>query len=261
MNSPEGLYDSHFHLDEIERKGTSSDELLSRLISKGWKGGIDVVTDLGKFSTSLERSLRYPGLFLSAGLYPKEAETPWKARLPALADCLKTPKTVAVGEIGIDLYWDYATPEDQKDLFAAQIEVANASRLPIIVHCRNGEAEVLQVLKNRPPVSGGVLHCFSGSLDWAKQLLDFGLFISFAGNLTYPKNVELRNCAASLPLDRILVETDSPYLSPQGFRGSPNNPEHVQEILQTIAEIRNLNMSFLKEELWRNFLHCFPRLT
>lgn len=230
VKSLEGLYDSHFHIDEMIRKGSNVEECFLNLFSKGWRGGIDIVTSIEDFTGQAEIVDAYPGIFMSAGLYPKEAEGLWKDKIAALKPLLQVKKVVALGEIGLDRFHGYATPKLQEELFYEQLQLANESRLPVIIHCREAEKDLYSVLLSCPPKSGGVIHCFSSDYSWAKKFVDLGLYISFAGNITFKKNDELRNTASRIPLERILVETDSPYLSPEGFRGHPNNPELVSHV-------------------------------
>lgn len=257
----EGLYDSHFHIDEMTRKGIDVDDLFTKLFERGWRGGIDVVTDPGASDHRHDAPAGFPGVFRSAGLYPHEAENDWEEKIPALRGLLEDRKVVAVGEIGMDRFHDYATPSRQADLFSAQIAIADDSGLPIIIHCRDAEADVHALLKANPPNRGGVVHCFSSSYEWAKKFLDLGLFLSFAGNVTYRKNTELRRTAAAVPIDRILVETDSPYLAPEGFRGRPSNPAHVAEVCRCIAEAKSMDEAVLRARIEDNLKRCFPLMT
>jgi len=180
----EGMYDSHFHIDEMRRKGIDVDDLFMGLFERGWRGGIEIVTDCGVGGEMHGVSARFPGIFRSVGLYPHEAESEWEAKIPTLRGLLKDRQVVAVGEIGMDRYHDYATPEKQAELFSAQIAIADELGLPIIIHCRDAEEDVHSLLKIHPPKHGGVVHCFSSSYEWGKKFLDQGLYLSFAGNVT-----------------------------------------------------------------------------
>lgn len=260
MRDLDGYYDSHFHIDEMMKKGMDVPALFTGLFERGWRGGINVVTDGGVFSDRPEGAARFPGIFRSVGLYPQEAGNAWKGKIPGLRRLLDDREVVAVGEIGMDRFHDYAMPRSQAELFSTQIEIADELGLPIIIHCREAEAEVHSLLKIHSPDHGGVVHCFSSSYEWAKKFLDLGLYLSFAGNVTYRKNEELRKIVSAIPLDRILAETDSPYLSPEGFRGRLNYPSHVADVYRCIAKAKNMDEAELGARIENNLKKCFPSM-
>ncbi|MCK5199212.1 MAG: TatD family hydrolase, partial [Spirochaetales bacterium] len=162
-----------------------------------------------------------------------------------------------IGEIGLDWNWNYGTKKLQIELFEAQIELANKYKLPILIHNREADKEVIETLKTTPPSSGGIVHCFSSDYQAAVNFLDLGLSISFAGNATYKKNSNLREVAAQIPEESIFVETDSPYLSPQKVRGKLNHPGHIGFIYETIAECRKMAIDELIISVKDNFLKLF----
>jgi TatD DNase family protein len=176
-------------------------------------------------------------VFVSLGLHPHEAGTAGRAEVEELATLISHPKAVAVGETGLDHFRNYAPQDRQLELFRAQTELAVEVGKPIVVHTRAAEDDTLAVLTALPENARVVLHCFS-SLRLLGPALERGWFVSFAGNVTYPKAAELRTAAARVPGDRILAETDSPYLSPQAVRGRRNEPAYVVHTLATLAEAR-----------------------
>ena len=169
------------------------------------------------------------------------------------------PKVIAWGEIGLDYFYDHSPREVQASVFRSQMELANAAKLPIIIHCRDAWDDCLAQLEQlwTPTALGGILHCFTGTLDHAKRGLDLGFHISFAGNSTYPKTQHLRDIAKEIPLDRILIETDSPYLAPQPYRGKRNEPAYVAEVAKTLAAVRNLPPEEFAAATAANFRRLF----
>jgi TatD DNase family protein len=200
-------------------------------------------------------------IMASVGIHPHEADSASGGISDELA-CLSSNKyAAAIGETGLDFYYDNSPRNAQREAFEMQIEWAKRAKKPIIVHLRNaanrseGDAykEAWAIMKKNPVGErGGVIHCFSGDKTDAKTALDFGFYISFAGPLTYPKSEDLRGAAAYAPLDRILCETDSPYLAPQSRRGRRNEPAFVPEVYETLSNVRKTGMERLAESIWEN---------
>lgn len=168
---------------------------------------------------------------------------------PEVAD---SPRLVALGEIGIDFYHDYGSETEQAALFNAQIDIANRFSLPIVIHNREADSSVTKVLLSNPPIAGGILHCFSADYEMARVLMDKGFYISFAGNLTYNSAGNLREVATQIPIDRLLAETDSPYLSPVPFRDKPNRPANTRKVYETLAHERGDDIGTLAKAIERN---------
>jgi TatD DNase family protein len=172
---------------------------------------------------------------------------------------------IAWGEIGLDYYYDHSPREAQKQTFTRQMELAAAAKLPIVIHCRpsdgsdNAWEDCLDLIKTQwaPHGLGGILHCFTGNWSQAKRALDMGFMISFAGNLTFPKAQQIRDAAVEVPLDRMLIETDSPYLAPLPHRGKRNEPAFVKETARKLGELRGLSMDDVGEQTSRNFYNFF----
>ena len=250
--------DSHFHLHQLAMKGIEYREHLESWMESGFSGGLDV----GIIPTDFDErpDLReHPGrIRRSSGLYPGGAErTDYDELLRILEEQLRAGLVDAVGETGIDLHHDYGTPELQEHLFLEQIRLADTYGLPLIIHNRNADDETAAVLSKAAPSAGGIMHCFSSDYEAAKQWVDKGLLVSFAGNVTYPKAENLREAARKLPLESILVETDSPYLAPQGFRGKINTPRLVVSTYEVLAGIRDIPVEELAERVWENFEDLF----
>ncbi len=254
-----GMIDSHFHTAMMRKKDLEPDTLLTRALELGMIGGIDIGIEAGDTCNRTWVSEKFPDIKIAAGLYPSEAEHENLAdRLAILRHDVESFPISAIGEIGIDLYWNYGTVERQRELMRRQIELANMHRLPIIIHNREADREVVEVLRSTPPEAGGIMHCFSSDAAAAREFLDAGLYISFAGNLTYKKSEELRNAARDVPLDRLLAETDSPFLSPQKVRGKTNHPGHVGFVYYQLAELHNIEVEELIRIVAENFTRLFP---
>jgi TatD DNase family protein len=179
-------------------------------------------------------------LWFTAGIHPSEAHLGAGAELDAVAGQLDHPRCRAVGEIGLDWYRGRDHESAQRELFRAQLGLAAAKNLPVVIHNRDADREVLEDLDAVGWAGSGIQHCFSSDLAFAKAALDRGFFLSFAGNLTYPSAANLREVAAWAPLDRLLVETDAPYLAPQAVRGKPNRPVHAGLTARFLADLRGL---------------------
>jgi TatD DNase family protein len=200
-------------------------------------------------------------LWASSGVHPHEALSIERGLPPSLEAMGRDGAVVAIGEIGLDYYYDNSPRAIQRDAFERQLEWASMVGKPVLVHLRNaasresGDAygEAMSIIKNHPALErGGVIHCFSGDAGDARAALDLGVYISFAGPVTYPKASNLREAAAFVPPDRVLCETDSPYLAPQGRRGRRNEPAFVRDVYQRISEIRNIPLEDLAREVWDN---------
>lgn len=227
------MIDTHAHLDALD----DAPQALARAREAGVGRVVTIGTTLDSCRAMLELAEREEGVFVSLGLHPHEAGEAGRTEVDELAALMSHPKAVAVGETGLDHYRDYAPHDRQLELFRAQAELAVEAGKPVVVHTRAAEDDTLAVLTALPESARVVLHCFS-SLQLLGPALERGWFVSFAGNVTYPKATELRTAAARVPADRLLAETDSPYLSPQPVRGRPNEPAFVMHTLSVLAEAR-----------------------
>lgn len=263
-----GMIDSHFHTKMITERGLDSTEYLEDALAAGLAGGIDIGVTAGDTAERLwvrglpqrasQPDENFP-IHVAAGLAPAEAEyEDIDSRLELLEKDLEQYPVSALGEIGVDGYWNYGTPERQKELFASQIAMANRYRLPIIIHNRDADEALLEVLEEHRPEHGGIMHCFSSSYETARTCIDYGLLISFAGNLTFKKSNELREVARRIPTESILTETDSPFLSPEPFRGKTNHPAKVSYVYSTLAEAMYTELEKVIETVEDNFRRLFP---
>jgi TatD DNase family protein len=227
------VIDTHAHLDAIDDPAHA----LERARAAGVTRVITIGTTVESCRQMLDLAEQEDGVFVSVGLHPHEAATATAADVEELAQLVRRPHAVAVGETGLDHFRDYAPHDRQLDLFRAQARLAVEDGKPIVVHTRSADEDTVAVLTALPDDATVVLHCFS-SLGLLAPALERGWYVSFAGNVTYPKATELRTAAARVPADRILAETDSPYLSPQPVRGRPNEPAHVMHTLAALADAR-----------------------
>ena len=224
---------------------------------------IQVATDVAtaEYSFELKHKIKSVRIHPTAGLYPSRAKGgEWPKEIPALEKLFKTGEMVAVGEIGIDMYHDQTFLSDQQNMLRAQLELALRYDLATIFHIRNSFDEVVSVLdeyKDRPRQLRGVWHCFEGTLEQAQHFIARGWTISFSGLLTYKKNQWLRDVAKVLPIDRLLIETDSPYLSPVPWRNEKNEPWKVSEVLKCLAEIREESLEELETQTVANTRKLF----
>jgi TatD DNase family protein len=251
------LIDSHFHTLCMKDKGMDTDSLLKSLFAAGFSGGIDIGLDPGDMSERYALLNAFPGIRLAGGIYPGFAQdmkkgAPLGPELDKLIKDIETFHPAAVGEIGLDWYWDYGTRSLQKELLRAQIEIANQFDLPIIIHNRDADSDIVKQLTELPSRAGGIIHCFSADWESAEKLLDLGYMISFAGNITYRNNHTLREVLKNVPADRLLLETDSPYLAPVPVRGKLNSPGNMEYIYRTAAEVCGTDFVKLTEQIEKN---------
>lgn len=241
------LPDTHAHLGD-DAFAEDRDSVMERAARAGVRRVLAVGSDLASSRAAVACAQRYPEVYAAVGLHPHEADR-FRDEAPAIKALLGAPKVVAVGEIGLDQLRSGVSLEEQMHVFQAQLEWAQEWRLPVTVHNREADSEVLQTLCLHDVTA--VLHCFSGSGDTAAAAVKAGYFISFAGNLTFRNADALRGTASQVPLDRILVETDSPVLAPQPWRGQRNEPAHVVAVCEVLGQIRGLGFEDMAERVWK----------
>jgi TatD DNase family protein len=246
------VIDTHAHLDALD----DAPQALARAREAGVGRVVTIGTTLDSCRAMLELAEREEGVFVSLGLHPHEAGEAGRPEVAELASLMSHPKAVAVGETGLDHYRDYAPHDRQLELFRAQTELAVEAGKPVVVHTRAAEDDTLAVLTDLPENARIVLHCFS-SPRLLGPALERGWFVSFAGNVTYPKATELRTAVARVPVDRLLAETDSPYLSPQAVRGRRNEPAFVMHTLAVLAEARGEDQDELGRRIDANATAAF----
>jgi TatD DNase family protein len=254
------LVDSHAHID-FPQFADDREAMLERARAAGVSALLAIGTGPGpeKLDSALPYADQYDWIYASIGIHPHEAKQATPRHLEELSRLAKHPKVIAWGEIGLDYFYDHSPRDIQQQVFRDQMALARDAKLPIIIHCRDAWPDCLALIEEvwRPTGIGGILHCFTGTLDEAHRGLDAGFMISFAGNSTYPKTQHIRDVAKDVPLDRILIETDSPFLAPQPYRGKRNEPAYVAEVARTLANVRNLSPEELAASTAANFRRFF----
>ena len=261
MQNTLDLIDSHAHID-FPQFDADREAMLDRARAAGISTILAIGTGPGpeKLDAALPYAEAHDWIYTTVGIHPHEAKEVTPAHLETLAKLAQHPKVIAWGEIGLDYFYDHSPRDIQEQVFRQQMELAHAAKLPIIIHCRDAWPDCLRLLEEawKPTGLGGVLHCFTSTLEDARRGLDLGFMISFTGNLTYPKMQNLRDVAKALPLQNILIETDSPYLAPQSRRGKRNEPAFVAEVAQVLANVRDLPVEEVAQATADNFRRFFP---
>jgi TatD DNase family protein len=249
--------DSHAHLD-MPQFEDDLPEILERARQHGVEAVVTVGTNLRQSQRATEIARSYREVYATVGIHPHDARESSLSAMDRLRKLATRPKVVALGEMGLDFYRNLSPPELQVQAFRQQIRLARDLGKPIVVHDRDAHRLVLRILQEEKAQEvGGVLHCFSGDLPMAKQCVDMGLLISIPGSITFKNSARLRNVALQLPLDRLLVETDSPFLAPIPFRGKRNEPCYIRYIADRVAKIRKIPVEDLARQLSHNTRELF----
>ncbi len=258
--------DSHSHLD-----GKQFDSDCEQVLARAREAGVTTMVAIGngdgppELDAGVKLADQYPFLYATIGIHPHEARLASDHSYFEMERLAKHSKVIAWGEIGLDYYYDHSPRDTQQQVFIRQMELAAAAKKPIVIHCRpsdnsdNAWDDCLQLISEHwgPKGIGGILHCFTGTWPQAKRALDMGFMISFAGNITFPKAQQIRDAALEVPLDRMFIETDCPYLAPIPHRGKRNEPAFVKETARKIGELRGLSMEEVGEQTSRNFYKFF----
>jgi TatD DNase family protein len=258
--------DSHAHLD-----GERFDSDREQVIARAREAGVQTIVAIGngdgprQVDCGIRLAEKYDFVYATLGIHPHEARLADDAAYQNMERLAKHPKVIAWGEIGLDYFYDQSPRDVQKIVFTRQMELAAASKLPIVIHCRPSDGsddawdDCLGLMREHWAANGlgGVLHCFTGNRPQAKRALDMGFMISFAGNVTFPKAQQIRDAALEVPLDRMLIETDSPYLAPVPHRGKRNEPAFVKETARKLGELRGSSSEEVGTQTTRNFYNFF----
>lgn len=250
------LVDSHAHLDD-HRFGNDRDAVVQRALDAGVTRILSIGT--GDGPPDLEAAIRvaekYEPVFATVGLHPEHAPKVTQTVYDKLASLLSHPKVLLVGEIGLDYYWKPYDAQLQVDVFVQQMQIAAGAKKPISIHTRDAWDDTIALLRTHWAPTGlpCIMHCFTGNPDQARQALDLGFYLSFSGVVTYPKATDVHASAEMAPLDRILVETDAPYLAPIPYRGKRNEPSYVAFTAKRVAELRGMDTEEFGEATVGNF--------
>ena len=267
-----GLIDSHCHLDYLERDGQDIAEVLERARLAGVAGALTIGTSLKHFPRVLDLASKHPELWCSVGVHPHEsAEALEQGTVQELEATLRRfldlsrpdSKIVGIGETGLDYFYDHSPHDLQIQAFEIHIELARETQLPIIIHMRDAEDDMIRVL-DRHLKQGhfpALIHCFSASIEFAAAMLERGLYLSFSGIVTFKKAKNVQEAAVLVPVDRYLIETDSPYLAPVPFRGRKNEPAFVRHVAEQVANLRGVGLEQVACESRENFFRLFSSAT
>ena len=250
------LFDSHAHLDD-EQFDSDREEIIDRIIKSDVKRIINVGADIKTSESSIKLASEYDFIYAAVGIHPHDVSDCSQSDMEYLKKLSVHEKVVAIGEIGLDYYYDNSPREEQRIWFENQIQLSEELNLPFIVHSRDASEDTYDIIKRNKNNSEFVLHCFSQSLEMAKKYIDLGGYISFAGPVTYKKSIKLREVVKNIPLDRLLIETDCPYLSPEPKRGKRNDPTNVLFVAETIANELGIDSERLAEITFENASRLF----
>jgi TatD DNase family protein len=250
------LVDSHCHLDFAE--AAERPEIVARAKRAGVKTLLTISTKLDEFPTVRAIAESDPDIWCSVGVHPHEAAVEPAATMAGLVEATRHPKVVGIGETGLDFYYEHSPRARQAEVFRVHIAAAREAGLPLIVHTRDADPETAAILEEeRPPA--GVIHCFSTGRALAERAVALGFYISISGIATFKTATELRNIVRGLPLDRLLVETDAPYLAPVPLRGKPNEPAFVTHTAALVAELKGISPDELARATTANFFRLFTK--
>ena len=248
------IFDTHAHYDD-SRFDEDRDELLSSLYSKGVTNIINCGCDLKSSLTTLSLAEKYDFIYAALGVHAHEAEEATESDLKAIEELYKKDKVVAVGEIGLDYHYDFSPRERQIEIFERQLILANELQLPVIVHDRESHEDTMKLLKKYRPK--GVVHCFSGSVEMAKEVVKLGMYIGLGGAVTFKNARKPIEVAEYLPLEYLLLETDAPYMTPVPFRGQRCDSAHIAYTAEKIAEVKGLDTQELIDKCNENARNLF----
>jgi TatD DNase family protein len=257
------LIDSHAHID-LPNFDKDREQVFARARQGGVRAVVNIGLDLESSRASLEMARQYDDVFSTVGFHPHEASELKDDDLKVLAEMAKDEKVVAVGEIGLDFYRNLSPRKSQEEAFRKQLDLAVELGLPVVVHCRQAHKEVFNILSGwvRATLSAGrlrrgVIHCFSGDIELAQRYIEIGFYISLAGSVTYPSAGELVQVAREIPLDRLLLETDAPFLAPQAYRGKRNEPAYIALIAEKVAQVREVPREVVAGAAAKNTISLF----
>ncbi|MGX2967723.1 TatD family hydrolase [Ursidibacter sp. B-7004-1] len=253
------IIDSHCHLDSLdyETRHKDVDEVIENAKNRGVQHLISICTTVGRFEAMKQLTAHRSDVSLSCGVHPLNVEDePFDYE--KLLAYVQDPRVVAVGETGLDYHYTPETKALQQSLFEQQIEIAKQVKKPLVIHTRSAREDTMHFLeKGNAQECGGVLHCFTEDWNMAKRALDIGFYISISGIITFRNAEELRDVARKVPLDRLLVETDSPYLAPIPYRGKPNQPAYVREVCEYLATLKGVSVEQMAEMTTQNVQRLF----
>ncbi|MFZ0739613.1 MAG: TatD family hydrolase [Candidatus Acidiferrales bacterium] len=254
------IIDSHVHLEYPQ-----FDEDRDAVLQRARDAGVRTILAMGgaagpdHLASAIPYAEAHEWIYATAGIHPHEAQLAQEPHFARLEELARHPRVLAIGEIGLDYYYDHSPRDAQQRVLRRQMEIARATKRPIVIHCRDAWRDFLTIADSdwRSTGLGGIFHCFTGTLEEARTGIEMGFMISFAANVTYPKMQPLRDAARELPIERILTETDAPFLPPQALRGKRNEPAYVVEVARTLASVRDLGAEEFAAVAAQNFRRFF----
>ncbi|WP_100374369.1 TatD family hydrolase [Bacillus sp. FJAT-45037] len=254
------LFDTHVHLnaDQFEE---DLEEVIERAMSAGVSNMVVVGFDEKTINRALYLVEKYDMLYAAVGWHPVDAIDMTAEHLAWLEELAAHPKVVALGEMGLDYHWDKSPKEVQKEVFKKQIQLAKKAKLPIIIHNREADQDIVDILREEGAAEvGGIMHCFGGSVEIAKLCLDMNFYISLGGPVTFKNAKRPKEVAKEVPIDKLLIETDCPYLAPHPYRGKRNEPAYVKLVAEQIAELKEVSLEEIAEQTTANAKKLFVKI-
>ena len=250
------LIDTHAHLD-FDRFDEDREEMLKRAVDAGVREIINVGADMESSRNSLDLAQDYDFIYACVGVHPHEAKTFTADDYKELKELAQAEEVIAIGEIGLDYHYDNSPREKQQEIFKEQLKLAKEVELPVVIHSRDAKDDTLRILKEYANDLTGVMHCYGYDLPTAKEVFDLGFYISFGGIITFNSTSGVRKMIKKLPLEKIILETDAPYLTPEPHRGQRNESKYVKEVAEKMAEIKNMPLAEVAEITTNNAHQLF----
>ncbi|WP_177503588.1 TatD family hydrolase [Anaerosinus sp.] len=250
------FFDSHAHLDD-EKFTDDRAEVIARAKENGVTHIVNIGADMESSARSIELTQQYDMIYAAVGVHPHDAKKVIVSDYDQLAQWTRLDKVVAIGEIGLDYYYDLSPRELQREVFIRQLDVARQTHMPIVIHDRDAHGETMEILKREGKGLIGVVHCFAGSMEMAAELIKMGWYIGCDGPVTFKNAAKLPEIMQKIPLERLLIETDSPYLTPVPFRGKRNEPAYVRFVAEHIAVLRGIPIEEIAKATTQNVCDLF----
>lgn len=246
------IFDSHAHYND-SKFNEDRDNVLKDIKEKNVGYIMNVADSMKSLNKVLEIAKKYPFIYASVGVHPEETGELTESYMEILLEYTKLDKVKAIGEIGLDYYWDSVERDVQKKWFARQIAIARQANLPIIVHDRDAHGDTMDILKSENARDvGGIVHCFSGSVEMARDVLDLGMYIGIGGTVTFKNARKIKEVAEYVPIESIVLETDAPYLAPEPFRGKRNSSDLIKYVIEEISKIKGISAEDVEEITFQN---------